>query len=164
MKFNMNTNKVISILIAIFVIAIIAYLLSRFFMNNFLLSNKTPTAIIDNHQFQLLITITTLDKEVGLSKYKSIPLNQGMIFSFGAADYYPFWMKNMTFAIDIIYLKNNKIVSIFQNVKPPGSSSESPPIYRPSQPADTVLEINAGLSKKYNFKNGDQIKYENFSD
>ena len=159
----MKANKAITVILIILVLGIIVYLFSRFFMGNFLL-NKNPTVTINSHQFKLLITKTTLDKQIGLSKYKSLPQDQGMLFSFGKADYYLFWMKEMKFPIDIIYIKNDKIVSIFQNVQPPKSpNTTNIPVYRPTDSSDTVLEINAGLSKKYNIKNGDSVKYENFS-
>ena len=84
-----------------------------------------------------------------------------MLFPFEKADYYSFWMKNMKFPIDIIYINKNHIVTIHQNIKPPKTKEESLPIYKPEDPSDTVLEINAGLSEKYKFKKGDTVKTEN---
>ena len=80
-----------------------------------------------------------------------------MVFPFNKADYYSFWMKDMKFPIDIIYLKDKKIVTIFENVLPQ-SSDQNPEILNPEEPSDTVLEINAGLARKYNLKKGDIIR------
>ncbi|OGH08880.1 MAG: hypothetical protein A2152_02715 [Candidatus Levybacteria bacterium RBG_16_35_6] len=128
-----------------------------------IIPTKQPVAIIKNQRIDLLITKTQQDREIGLSKYKSIPNNQGMLFSFGKQGYYSFWMKDMKFPIDIIYISNDKIVTIYPNVMPPKKGQGSPPLYNPTAPSDTVLEINANLSKKYNFKTGDKITYENLS-
>ncbi|MDP3988555.1 MAG: DUF192 domain-containing protein [Candidatus Levybacteria bacterium] len=122
---------------------------------------KTPSVTIDKQTFSLLIAKTGDETQIGLSKKTSIPQNQGMIFIFPKPDYYSFWMKDMKFPIDIIYINNNKIATIIPDAQPPKSQNESLPIFKPDEPADKVLEINAGLSKKYNFKKGDEVKFEN---
>ena len=120
------------------------------------------TAIIDNHSFKIEVAKSDLDKQIGLSKYSCLPQDSGMIFPFGTPSYYGFWMKNMKFPIDIIYIAQNHIVSVFPNVPvPPDPGSPGIPVYKPSQPADTVLEINAGLSRQYNFKIGDSVQIKN---
>jgi uncharacterized membrane protein (UPF0127 family) len=121
-------------------------------------NKKTPQVTINNHIFNLAIAKTDTEKEIGLSKYKNIPQNFGMLFPFGKPDYYSFWMKNMKFPIDIIFIRNNKIVTIFKNASPPKSNNELLPIYRNQNLSDTVLEINTGFSDKYNFKTGDLVK------
>ncbi len=120
---------------------------------------KTPTAKIDNRTFKVYVAKTQKEKEIGLSKYNKINNDQGMIFQFGQASYYAFWMKDMKFPIDIIYLKNGKIVTIHKQV--PIAKSGSLKVYNPTEPADTVLEVNSGLSQKYNIKVGDKISLSN---
>lgn len=122
---------------------------------------KTPTATVKNKEFKLYIAKTPKEKEVGLSDKKSIPENYGMIFPFGQDSYYSFWMKNMKFPIDILFINDNKIVTIHHSVYPPKSSNETLPIYTSNALSDTVLEINAGLSKKHGFKEGDGVKLKN---
>ena len=117
---------------------------------------KGPTARINNRTFNLYIAKSDKDRQIGLSKYNKIADNWGMVFQFGKADYYPFWMKEMKFPIDIIYVKDGKIVTIHQNVNPP-QENQGLTIYNPESPADTVIEVNAGLSKKYNLKTGDRV-------
>ena len=118
---------------------------------------KTPQVAINNHIFDLEIAKTDKERETGLAKYRNIPQNFGMLFLFEKPDYYSFWMKNMKFSIDIIFIRNNKIVTIFKNASLPKSNNEFLPIYRTQQPSDTVLEINAGLSDKYNFQKNESI-------
>ena len=57
----------------------------------------------------------------------------------------------------MLFIKDNKIVTIAQNVPAPKSPTAALPQYNPSGPIDSVLEINAGLSKKYGFKVGDPV-------
>ena len=44
---------------------------------------------------QTKIAATSNDRKAGLSKYESLPLNQGMLFVFDKPDTYAIWMKNM---------------------------------------------------------------------
>ena len=124
----------------------------------FYLNNKNPNVTINQKTFYVDIAKSDSEHEKGLSIYNKIPVNRGMIFLFNKPDYYSFWMKNMKFSIDIIYIRDDKIVDIFQNVSLPKSSYENLPIIKPEEKADMVLEINSGLSNKYNFKKGDSVK------
>lgn len=138
-----------------------------FFFQNYLktggffLLKKTPTITINNQTFELIVADSQKEREVGLSETKSLPENQGMIFIFDKPDYYSFWMKNMTIPIDIIYINNGKIVTIHKNAQPPISQTESPIIYSPLEPSDKVLEIQSGLSEKYDFKKDDKVIIKN---
>jgi len=137
------------------------YLQTRDFSNLGNTPSKMPTATINNHTFNLEIARTEAEKEIGLSAKKTLEQNAGMLFLFGKPSYYRFWMKNMKFPIDIIFIRNGRIVTIHKNVKPHASLNENPPIYSSSELADIVLEINSGLSEKYNFKKGDVIRLDN---
>lgn len=117
-------------------------------------------AIINNQTFNLEIADEDKEKQIGLSGRKSLPQNKGLLFIFNKSDYYSFWMKNMLFPIDLIFINEDKVVSVYENLKPP-SSEDNLSIIQPEEPANMVLEINSGLSKKYNIKKGDIVKLEN---
>lgn len=120
--------------------------------------SRAATATVNNQTFKLYLATSDKDRMTGLSERTSMPQDYGMLFEFEKPDYYSFWMKNMKFPIDIIFLKDNKIVTIYPNLQPPTASSEETlPILKPEEPANKVLEINAGLSQKYNLKKGDSI-------
>lgn len=72
---------------------------------------------------------------------------QGMLFVFEKEAVYPFWMKNMTFAIDILWIDaNKKIVHVASRIPP---CREDPcPVYSPHVEARYVLEIPAGDAQK----------------
>lgn len=126
------------------------------------ISNKyKTTAEINNHKFKVYVAKTAKDKQIGLSKYNKLPQDYGMIFLFDKESFYSFWMKDMKFPIDIIFIKNNIITTIYANVPAPKNPNDSLPSYQPKVPSNMVLEINAGLSKKYAFKEGDKIAIKN---
>ncbi len=122
---------------------------------------KSPTAKINNHEFKLQIAKTSKEKEIGLSEYKNLAKDIGMLFPFEKPDYYSFWMKQMKLPIDIIFIRDGKIVTIYRNVEPPKSGNESLLIYKPKEPSSMVLEINAGLCDKYKLKVGDKVNLNN---
>ncbi|MBI2613704.1 MAG: DUF192 domain-containing protein [Candidatus Levybacteria bacterium] len=156
-------KKVLLAFVLLLVVAIGVLFMQKYLKTKtFSLFNKNSTATINNHTFKLIIASSQKEREVGLSETKSLPQDQGMIFLFEKPDYYSFWMKNMTFPIDIIYINKDEIVTIQSNVQPP-KNSESPVIYTSEKPSDKVLEITSGLSEKYSFKKGDKVKYENLS-
>lgn len=158
-----------NIVIAGIILAII--LLGGFFLLRFLPSigsplknnsflfpfQKTPAAVINRQTFKLSIAATDQEKQIGLSGKQNLSQDYGMLFPFEKDGYYAFWMKNMKFPIDIIYIRANKVTEVLENVQPPSSPDVNPQILRPKELADTVLEINAGLAKKYNIKKGDAV-------
>lgn len=102
------------------------------------------------------------DRKKGLSNQDSLPLSEGMLFVFENKGIYSFWMKDMKFAIDIIWLDEGKrIVDLTVNVPPePGRDEDELTMYRPRFEALYVLEINAGLSQLHNLEIGDVANFE----
>jgi uncharacterized protein len=148
----MSVNKVI----IIFIVILLLFLGVLYFQFN---KNGVPKSkvTIDTHTFSVKVATTSAQQQLGLSGIKSLPQDQGMLFVFNNAAKYPFWMKGMNFPIDIIFMKDTKIVSIVQNAPTPKSGQTDLPIYQPSLPVNKVLEINAGLAKQYDFKPNDVV-------
>lgn len=154
-------NKIVAIIIAVIVILGLIVLTVRF--NPFAgLFKKTAKVEINNHTFTAEVAQTDSEKQIGLSGRVSIADDRGMLFLFDNPGYYSFWMKKMQFPIDIIFIKDNKIVTIFKQVAPPPTDKEVAdnelPIYTPQAEANKVLEINSGLVDKYGIKTGDTVK------
>lgn len=84
--------------------------------------------------------------------------NTGMLFVFPVADYYTFWMKDMIFAIDIIWLnKDMRVVDIKERVEPSTYPNQS---FKPRQKASYVLEVSSGDVSAANLKIGDTIQVQ----
>lgn len=93
--------------------------------------------------------------QTGLMYRKSLGENQGMLFVFNDSRQRSFYMKNTEIPLDIIYLNSEKkIVSIQKNAKPFDETS------LPSETVSQyVLEVNAGLSDKWNLEKNDKIEF-----
>jgi len=155
----MNTRLTIGILtVIVLLLGVFVFIniaggnISTFFSPLF---TKTSKVTINKQAFTVYVAKTEKEKQIGLSGRNSISSTQGMIFLFDKPDYYGFWMKNMKFSIDIVYLNNKKIVTIFPNVPYPKNATDQLPVYTPTAPADTVVEFKAGTADKYKFKVGD---------
>jgi YVTN family beta-propeller protein len=92
----------------------------------------------------------------GLMFRQHLPWNAGMLFAFN--DEYPrtFWMKNTLIPLDMIFVdSDSKIVDIIENV-PPCKLDECP-TYPSKEPAQHVLEVNAGFVQDKGVKIGDHL-------
>ena len=92
--------------------------------------------------FNVKVVSTVHERERGLMDYESLGENEGMLFGFQEEGKHNFWMKNMSFPIDIIWInKNLEVVGFVENAIPcVGECS----IYDSYQNSLYVLEINAG--------------------
>ncbi|MDP3998684.1 MAG: DUF192 domain-containing protein [bacterium] len=99
---------------------------------------------------------TEWERSQGLSGRTSLLRNQGMLFVFPQKSRYSFWMSDMKFPLDFIWIDGYKVVEITYDVPYP-KNGESPITIAPKAPADKVLEVNAGVASAAGVKVGDQI-------
>lgn len=100
------------------------------------------------------LAITSAEKEKGLSARQGLDENEGMLFVFDKPGEYAFWMKDMNFAIDIVWLDaSNQVVHIEKNATP----ESYPNTFNPGVDAKYVLEVISGFSEKNNLKEGDSV-------
>lgn len=106
------------------------------------------------------LTVATADSNAeitrGLSNREKLQNDQGLLFIFQDTDYRSFWMKDMKFDIDMIFIRDGVIVDIAKNMPAPGALA-FPATHKSQHPADMVLEVNAGLSDYYGWKVGNVI-------
>jgi len=101
---------------------------------------------------------TEEDRMRGLMFRKTLNEDQGMLFVFVSEGLYSFWMKNMNFAIDILWLDRHKRIIHLEREVPP-CEKEPCPSYAPRVPAKYVLEIKAGSIEKRKLKLYDRIDF-----
>lgn len=91
----------------------------------------------------------------GLSDRDNLCSECGMYFIFPAKDKLDFVMRNMNFPLDIIFIADDKIINIAENLAPEGTRPRN--IYSSNEKANRVLEVNAGYCNKYGIKAGDSV-------
>ena len=102
------------------------------------------------------LALTPTEQENGLSLRDSLKNDEGMLFIFDNLGKYPFWMKDMNFPIDIIWIGDDfHIVYIKKNALP----ESYPEIFYPQKDSKYVLEVNYQFSEKKNLKEGDKVEF-----
>ena len=103
--------------------------------------------------FNTMIAADDAARQKGLMFRRKMADHQAMIFDFPEATPVSFWMHNTALGLDIIFIgADGKITNIAANAKP---YDDSP---LPSAgPARAVLEIKAGLAKRFGIKVGDRV-------
>lgn len=118
--------------------------------------HQTLAALPDRQKTTLQIGETELEVEVvntaqsitqGLSGRTEIGAD-GMLFVFDSPRVPSFWMKEMRFDLDLIWIKDGMVSEITPLVPAPalGTPLDTLPLYKPQQVVDLVLEVPAGAS------------------
>ena len=121
-------------------------------------STKHQNYVLGHKEYVLEIADNADEHKKGLSGRTQLPAGQGMLFVFQASGDHGIWMKDMRFAIDIIWLDaNQQIVGLKANARP-----ESYPETFYSEDASLyVIEVNVGEIAETGLKIGDQLHLVN---
>ena len=148
-------HKTMLLVISLFILVALISSLYTYFVNGKKAEFKEIQ--INNNIFQVEIADTMMSQTKGLSGRESLDEDEGMLFVFQKHAKRSFWMINMNFYLDIIWIKDGIIVGIAKNTVPLKLNNEKAEIYYSPEPVDMVLEINSGLSDKLNIKIGDKL-------
>ena len=120
-------------------------------------SKKNPIGkVLTFHDTSIAVEIADTDakREKGLGGRSFMPRDRGMLFTFPTSDRYRFWMKDMEFPLDIIWLDEAfTVVYLKEDI----STSTYPELFAPEKTARYVLEVNAGTVKRLGLQVGDQL-------
>ena len=127
-------------------------------------SQEKPEGIIaakiGNRTYNLEVSDNDEERAQGLSGRKSMDERSGMLFIFQDKEIRSFWMKEMYFPLDFIWLDDDLIVDLSENIPPPKNGDTSNlEIITPLKPVDKVIELNSGQISKMNLKIGDKIEF-----
>jgi uncharacterized membrane protein (UPF0127 family) len=131
-------------------------------------SLPTPTETISAQVFRLIkvgknelnVEIASTPEEIqhGLSGRNEIG-SDGMLFVVSPPRQTAFWMKDMLFPLDIVWISNNKITGFEKNVPIPpfNTTDDNLPLYNSPSLVDYVLELPAGTTSKLKIDLSSQI-------
>lgn len=106
------------------------------------------------------VAATDADRARGLGGHAPLGPTDGMLFVFDQVSPHAFWMKGMTFALDILWLDEGKVVHLERSVPPSGptETDATRPILVPRLPARYVLEVNAGFAAEHGIDLGTPVE------
>jgi hypothetical protein len=117
-------------------------------INEVVINDKTIKAEIANNPYS---------RYRGLSGREELCADCGMLFVFPQKANETFVMRNMKFALDIIWISDNEIIKIDKNLVPEGAIPKN--FYSSGESVDYVLEVNGGFADGNNIKAGDLVKF-----
>jgi len=112
----------------------------------------------------VVVTVGVADSQVertrGLSGRESLGEQEGLLFLHEDKAERAYWMREMLFPIDIIWIDGNRIVGFIESAQP-----EEPPLTLLNSPApvDKVLEVKAGFVRENTVNVGEflDIRFQN---
>jgi uncharacterized membrane protein (UPF0127 family) len=112
------------------------------------------TVVVSNDKISLKLEVadTPQAREKGLSQRKDIGEFDGMLFVFPEESYQTFWMKDMNFDLDIIWVDSGgEVMQIDKQVSANTYNAANPDSslrYRSSHPIMYVMELESGMADK----------------
>lgn len=148
MSSNDDSSKNQTLTIALLIVLAASVLFAAHTLFSFLPDRRVS---INGQKIGVIVADTPKERARGLSGREQLSDREGMLFEFSRPDEYCFWMKDMKFPIDIIWLGSNKqVVDIKSNVSP----DTYPQTFCPNEPAQYVIEVGAGRANEWQISNG----------
>jgi uncharacterized membrane protein (UPF0127 family) len=117
---------------------------------------KTVPMVVGDRTFTLDVADTEAKKRLGLGDRDGLAIDKGMVFLYSREGELCFWMKDMRFPIDIIWLDHDKRVV---HIEPSLSPDTYPQTYCPSK-AQYVVELAAGETQAAGIQKGSVLDVE----
>jgi uncharacterized membrane protein (UPF0127 family) len=163
--------RLVGILLVVFVAGILLIIISNTSTShtnayNFLASISAPPGrilkaevIVNNFTLKADLALTQEQQTKGLAVKNTMNETQGMLFVFQHPALQSFWMKDMKFPIDIIWMDANRsVVYIAPNLQPCPAVGDCPG-YVPTKESMYVLETTAGFSHRHHVIPGTQMNF-----
>jgi len=115
---------------------------------------------IGDVELQVEVADTIPLRARGLSDRENLDENSGMLFIYSKPDIRKFWMKDMHFALDVLWISDNVVVGFQENV-PFEQDNVDVVRFASELPAEWALEVNAGWITKHGIKIGDTVDINN---
>lgn len=139
-------------------VSILVVLAAAFYLFFYLSAKNRRVAVRAGQcNFQTELAQTPKQWYKGLSNHSPLASNQGMLFLFPDSSDRVFVMRDMLFPLDIVFIKDHRIINLYHNLAPEGANPKT--TYHSGGPADTVLEIPAGRSRDCLLGVGSQVNW-----
>lgn len=143
-----NKKKIITFVFIVFIILAISFFLYK--------PQQKMTVFLGEKAFLVDVAQTERDLIKGLSDRNSLALDEGMLFVFNNPQKYGFWMRDMNFPLDIVWISDDyQIVHIEKSL----ATSTYPTIFYPKSPARYILEISSGQVDQLKINIGDFVRF-----
>lgn len=124
-------------------------------------ANKIVQIDINGIKIEAEVAKTTEQKVKGLAGRNNLLENKGMFFIFSEPGIYEMTMAGMKFPLDAIWILNDKVADLTENIEYPDPTSlKEPIIYKPKFEANYVIEVNQGFISRNGIKLGMPVRMD----
>jgi uncharacterized membrane protein (UPF0127 family) len=116
---------------------------------------------IESKRIAVELAETPTVQAKGLGYRDDLAWDTGMYFTYARPAFYSFWMKGMRFPIDIVWIRQGRIVDIHRDV--PFEAGGNGPTVRPKEVVDAVLEVPAGYASASGWRIGNRVRLKRTS-
>lgn len=141
-------NRIVAVAVVLLAAVLIYHIASSYFLS------PTATMHLGSGKFTATIADTQATRVKGLSGTHDLPSDRAMVFIFDTNSRWGIWMKDMNYAIDIIWLNESRRVVDFVTDVPPDSYPNR--TFLPKEDARYVVELRSGMVRQKNIQVGQE--------
>ncbi|MET1033290.1 MAG: DUF192 domain-containing protein [Candidatus Saccharimonadales bacterium] len=146
--FRLTAHKLRGYGLVILAVVLLVFLASAFF------GHPTKSLKIGDAKYSLRVARTEAEHRRGLGGTQPLTAEQGMVFIYKEPRELCFWMKDMSYAIDIIWLDaDKKVTAIEKNVDP----ATYPKTF--CHDGSYVIELRSGEAVRHNLEQGQTLSF-----
>ena len=109
-------------------------------------------------QFQVEVVRDDAERMQGLMYRRSMAADRGMLFDFVRVEPVSMWMQNTYIPLDMLFIRpDGTVARIAQDTEPLSTR-----VIPSGEPVLSVLELNAGTSRRLGIKAGDRVEHPLF--
>ena len=133
----------------------------RDFTGQFTGKGAPSYGVVNGRAFYLEVASDAASRGLGLGGRGALAEDSGMLFVFPAEGFHSFWMRDVSFPLDLLYISRDGTIVDIQRMEPqPGVSDSSLTIYSPPVEVLLALEINGGTALRHGIETGMVIGFE----
>lgn len=113
--------------------------------------DESPSVSMNGRTWSVTVARTAEERQLGLSGTPKLEPDHGMLFVFPEAQIQEFWMKNMNYPIDIVWINgHHQVVGVAEHASP----DSYPNTFISPTAVPYVLELNAGMVRSLDIASG----------
>ena len=134
---------------------------ARYFAGELTGASAPSRAVINGRAFNLEVARDAASRTLGLGGRDALADDSGMLFVFPQEGFHRFWMKDVSFPLDLLYVAGDGTIVDIQRMEPePGVPDAELTIYEPPVEVLLAIEINGGLARRHGIEAGMAVRFE----
>ncbi len=125
---------------------------------------RVPVVEVGGAAFKVEVADDAEERSQGLSGRDPLPADAGMLFVYQGPVAPGFWMRQMRFSLDFVWIGDGcEVVDVTPDVPAPepGTPESGLAVYHPAAPVVYNLEVNAGTAARHGIAVGDAVRFRN---